>query len=198
MFEYVKKDKVIIVDCDGVLLDWGHMFHRWMYNNGYRIQEEDTYNMGKQYGIGDLDGINLIKQFNASAAIGYLPPYKDAVHYVKKLHEEHGFMFHVITSLTSDPWGKSARKANLRRIFGENVFEYINVLSLGEDKGPTLQENYQNTGCWFVDDLPSNVYGANDAGLTGVLMSHSHNEDCTDLDRVSNWKTLYEFICRFS
>ena len=46
---YVNKNKTILVDCDGVLLDWEYSFHTWMCRHNYKIIDngflikKDTY-----------------------------------------------------------------------------------------------------------------------------------------------------------
>ena len=43
------KEKVILVDCDGVLLDWGYSFNRWMDRHGYEEVCTDTYSIDVRY-----------------------------------------------------------------------------------------------------------------------------------------------------
>ena len=46
----------------------------------------------------------MVKQFNESAAIGFMIPLRDAQwYYVKLLHEKHRYRFVAITSLSLDP-----------------------------------------------------------------------------------------------
>ena len=33
------KEKVILVDCDGVLFDWEYAFDQWMKKHGYKVIE---------------------------------------------------------------------------------------------------------------------------------------------------------------
>jgi hypothetical protein len=88
------------------------------------------YNIGKRYGIEEDQGRKLIKIFNESAHIGFLPPLRDAMHYVKRLHEEHGYVFHCITSLTKDENAQELRRMNLRKLFGKTAFEKFIFLKL--------------------------------------------------------------------
>ena len=94
--------KTILVDADGVLLDWEFAFSVWMEEHGFvkRDGHQFEYDIGNRYGIDREQGFKLIKMFNESAAIGFLPPLRDAMYYVKRLHEEHGYVFHCITSLS--------------------------------------------------------------------------------------------------
>ena len=48
----------------------------------------------------------MTSQFNSSAAVGFLPPLRDAQHYMKLLAEKHGYKFVAVTSLHSDPYAQ--------------------------------------------------------------------------------------------
>ena len=98
------KNKIILTDADGVLLDWEYAFDVYLRTHGFNKVEGGNlkYDIGKRYGIDREQGKKLIKIFNESAHIGFLPPLRDAMYYVKRLHEEHGYVFHCITSLSND------------------------------------------------------------------------------------------------
>ena len=38
-------NKIILVDCDGVLLDWEHSFKLWMKEKGYEVKNDVEYSM---------------------------------------------------------------------------------------------------------------------------------------------------------
>ena len=99
------KESVILVDADGVLLNWEYAFEIWMSQHGFDLIPggELNYDMSVRYGISRLQIVKLIKMFNESAAIGFLPPLRDAMYYIEKLHKEHGYTFHCITSVSLDP-----------------------------------------------------------------------------------------------
>ena len=74
------------------------------------------------------------------------------MYYVKKLHEEHGYVFHAITSLSTNQHAINLRQRNLYKLFGETTFEKIVCLGTGEDKDVELLP-YKNSGCWWVEEL---------------------------------------------
>lgn len=191
------KDKVILVDCDGVLLDWEYAFDQWMKRHGYSVNSVGHYKMKDKYGIDGSEAKRLIRMFNESAQIRKLPPLRDAIHYVKRLHQEHGYIFHAITSLSNDQYAQHLRTKNLREMFGDSVFERYVYLDTGADKDSALAE-YNNTGCWWVEDKPENAVEGTRCGLESVLMHHEHNADfdTTNLNitRVRNWKEIYELV----
>lgn len=188
-------EKLILVDCDGVILDWVYTFDRWMKRNGYVKIRDDVYDLAEAYVIPKAESKKLVKAFNESANIGYLPPLRDAVKYIKKLHEEHGFVFHCITSLSLDPYAAKEREYNIKRVFGETAFEKIICLDTGADKDEALAE-YKDTGCLWVEDKVENAECGHNLGLNAVLMEHDHNCDYYhgDIPLVKNWKEIYEMM----
>ena len=64
-------DNKIILDCDGVLLDWAYAFDVWMLEQGYRRIPDTNkyYSQSLRYGITDEESNRQIKKFNESFAI---------------------------------------------------------------------------------------------------------------------------------
>ena len=189
--------KLILVDADGVLLNWEYAFAIWMEQHGHEKQpgSEFVYDIGERYGISRDQGRKLIKLFNESAAIGFLPPLRDAMYYVKRLHEEHGYVFHCITSLSTDVNAQRLREMNLAKLFGKTAFELIVCLETGADKNQAL-EPYRDSGCWWVEDKPENAEVGHELGLKSILMEHGHNMSHANeqIPVVKNWREIYAII----
>ena len=189
--------QLILVDADGVLLNWEYAFSIWMEQHGHEKQpgSEFEYDIGRRYNIDHPQGRKLIKIFNESAAIGFLPPLRDAMYWVKRLHEEHGYVFHCITSLSLDPSAGKLREMNLNKLFGPTAFERIVCLDTGADKHEALAE-YQDTGCWWVEDKPENAEVGHALGLRSILMEHGHNMSHANkqIPVVKNWREIYAII----
>ena len=189
-------NKIILADCDGVLLDWEYAFGIWMEQHGFQRQEggQFVYKIGDRYGISNNQGHKLIKMFNESAAIGFLPALRDATYYVKRLHEEHGYRFRVITSLSIDPNAGKLREMNLRKIFGDAI-ESVICLDTGADKDDALAP-YADTGLWWIEDKYTNFKTGLNLGLKSILVEHGHNmnEDTTSGFKVKTWKEVYNII----
>jgi hypothetical protein len=191
------KNKIILTDADGVLLDWEYSFDVWMSQHGFNKVDGGNlkYNIGKRYGIDNEQGRKLIKIFNESAFMGFLPPLRDAMYYVKRLHEEHGYVFHCITSLTKDTNAQELRKMNLRKLFGATAFEKFVFLDTGADKDEAL-EPYRDTGLWWIEDKIDNCQVGQELGLKSLLVEHGHNMEFEHpkIPRVKNWKEIYDRI----
>jgi hypothetical protein len=191
------KNKIILTDIDGVCLDWEYAFDVWMLQHGFNKQEgwQFKYDIGTRYGIDKDQAKKLIRIFNESASIGFLPPLRDAMFYVKRLHEEHGFVFHAITSLSKDENAQELRRMNLRKLFGATAFEKYVFLDTGADKDEAL-EPYRDTGYYWIEDKKGNCEVGYSIGLRSILMEHGHSLDFNNpnIPVVKNWKQVYDMI----
>jgi len=190
-------DRLILADCDGVLLDWEYAFNIWMQEHGFEEVPGSklSYEMDERYGIPKEQVRKLIRLFNESAAIGFLPALRDAMYYVKRLHEEHGYRFHCITSLSTDPNAVKLREQNLSKLFGKTAFERVVCLPTGADKNEALEE-YRDTGCYWIEDKPVNAEAGLAAGLRPLVIEHGHNLHYyhEHITLVKNWRDVYGIV----
>jgi len=185
-------DKVILTDADGVLLNWEYAFDCWMQDHGHKRIRNDVYDVHERYGIPKMEAKGLVKIFNECAAIGFLPPQRDAMHYVKKLHEQHGYVFVVITSLSLDPYAKKLRTRNLEKLFGTAIREVI-CLATGANKDEVL-EKYRDSGLFWIEDKVENAIVGKELGLESILVEHEHNMMVEGIPLAKNWKEIYNII----
>lgn len=188
------KHKIILTDCDGVVLDWIFAFDQWMARHDYKVVDHLAYSMEGKYGLTTKEAYRLCRMFNESAWIRKIPPLRDSIKYVKKLHQEHGYIFHAITSLSKDPYAQHLRTKNLRELFGDSVFDKYIYLDTAADKDEELVK-YANTGCWWIEDKPENADCGLKYGLNSILIDHEYNRDYTGkAHRVSNWHEIYKMV----
>ena len=133
------------------------------------------------------------KLFNESAAIGFLPPLRDSVYWVRRLNEEFGYRFICITSLSTDQNAQKLRKMNLEKYYG-HVFDDIICLDTGSDKHEAL-DKFVGTGYFWVEDKPENADVGFTRGLQSILLEHGHNmnHECP-YPIVKNWREIFEII----
>lgn len=190
-------NKVILTDCDGVLLDWNTAFTDWMKQRGFvPLHNADKhYDVSRKFGIQKAVGKQQVEIFNQSAWMGYLKAFRDSVYYVKLLHELHGYRFHVITSMHTDKYASRLREMNLKRLFGETVFERFTILGCGDDKDEALAE-YRGTNYFWIEDKPENAVAGTKQGLRSLLIEHDHNLDhwSGDTLTVRTWKEIYDIV----
>jgi len=187
--------KVILTDCDGVLVDWFYGFVKWMKHQGYEVKVENEYDIAIAYGIEKGHSKHLVRMFNESASMGYLTPLRDAIKYVKKLHEEKGYVFHCITSLSLEENAYKLRKQNLEALFGKTAFEKLVCLDTGADKDEALEE-YRDSGCVWLEDKVENAELGVEMGLQSVLIEHGYNSDYdnVNIQKVSKWKEIFDIL----
>ena len=189
-------NKIILTDADGVLLDWEWAFSVWMQERGYTLTagNKKSYYLHHHYNeLEEKDSKKVIKTFNESAAIGFLPALRDSVYYVKLLHEKHGYQFRVITSLSLDKNAQKLRGKNLRKFFG-NAIESVICLDTGADKDSALSP-YKDSGLWWIEDKPANADVGHAMGLKCSLIEHGHNmHHACDYPVAKNWHEIYKLV----
>ena len=195
--KYKNRKKLILTDADGVCLDWEWAFNVYMQEHGFEEIEGSklNYDMSIRYGIPREQVVKLIRIFNESAAIGFLPAQRDAMYYIKKLHEKHGYVFHCITSLSLNPNAQRLREMNIHKMFGPTAFERIVCLDTGAHKDDALEE-YEGTGLVWLEDKVENAEAGYKYGLNPLLMVHGHNMHHyhPGITPVKNWQEIYKYI----
>ncbi len=186
-------ERIILTDVDGVLLNWGYAFKVWMEERGHELQDAEVYKVDEMFQLERAYSKKLVRHFNESAAIGFLPPLRDAIHYVRKLHEEHGYVFHAITSLSLDPHAARLREENLKKLFGETAFAKVVCLDTGADKDEAL-EPYRDSNFVWIEDKVENAEVGDKLGLDSILIEHGYNMDNKDFPLMKNWKEVYNYL----
>lgn len=186
--------KKILTDCDGVILDWENAFHDWMRERGYNRVKQNTYDLSVAYDLHRENKHDVVSEFNNSSRIGWLEPFRDAKQMIKNLNQQ-GYVFHVITSLSLDPYSKKLRQHNLNSVFGAECFCELTCLDTGADKHTAL-EPYRDSGLFWIEDKKENSVLGAEMGLRSILIDHSHNRDLDDkrITRVNNWKQIHDLI----
>lgn len=187
-------DKRIILDCDGVLLDWAYAFDVWMVEHGYsKISNTNQYyDQTRRYGISHVEAVSQIKKFNESGCVGFIPAFRDSVEYVTKLSEL-GWKFEVISCLDKDKYAQKLRQKNLLHLFGD-VFDFIDcALDFTVGKEQYLLDRYKGKNYYWIEDSVDHAESGKRVGLNSIVMDHPYNKEW-DGPRVKNWKEIYQII----
>lgn len=188
-------DKIVLTDCDGVLLDWESKFKIWVQRQGYQYKPDSHvfYDIGQQLGITKQAGSDLIERFNCGSDFEHLEPWRDSVEVVRRLHGQ-GWKFIVITTAGLHPWTWGLRRSNLDRVFGPGVIDELHVLPLHGDKGVKLKD-FENSNLLWVEDKPSNAELGFKYGLRPLLMNTDHNRNTNvNVQRVNNWLEIERIL----
>lgn len=189
--------KTIVTDVDGVILDWETAFHNWMMDEGHQAVSgtEHEWGMHRRFNIERSTATNMVRQFNESAAIGFLKPHKDAVKYINQLAEE-GYRFVMLTAFGKDKYAKELRRMNLENLLGQDVDFDLICVDVAERKDKVLGELAEEyTGSYWIEDNPRNAKDGGDVGFMPILMDHPYNRNYEGpIPRVNNWQEIYEII----
>jgi FMN phosphatase YigB (HAD superfamily) len=186
------QEKLILTDCDGVLLDWEKHFHRWMKAKGYKRATLDAvYHQEEQYGLSTSKAKKLVDEFMTSAWMIAFPPLADAQQGVARLADA-GYRFHAITAIDYDPYVRDLRLQNLEGLFGK-VFVDLTCSGVHNSKYEALtQDQFQGRDLPWIEDKAENAVLGADLGMSSYLISHPYNMDCNDerVVRVNSWDAL--------
>lgn len=195
-------DRLILTDVDGVLLHWEEHFHAYMKSQGhqraYGVERTSSYWKEREYpDLSQTEARKAVYQYNTSAWMLGLPPYKDARQGVARLSDA-GYRFVAITAMGLDPYAKQAREINLERMFGYDVFEDVITTDMYDpDSKREWLEHYHKPGRIWLEDKPSNAEMGAEMGLRTFLMLHPHNENYEPINKiesVSSWVQLCDII----
>lgn len=187
-------NKTILIDCDGVLLDWVSGFVAWMSSKGYQAYDEHfgDYGLHKWFKVSEEEIHELVARFNESSAIGFLSPIKGAVDYVHMLYRD-GYRFRVITSMTDNPYSHALRDINLGNLFGP-IFDKIEFLPLRACKKEELQRQRDLFGPYvktiWIDDHIYNAEVGEELGFETIVFGQLHNKEWPG-KRATSWGDLY-------
>lgn len=193
-------NKLILIDIDGVVLDWKNSFLQFMAlesivevdNTKYKVTEWMQERHGKE--ISEEQGKFLVEYFNRSAWIAFLEPLRDSVEVITALKAK-GYEFKAITSLHTDKPAQALRKMNLQDVFGEGTISDITFLPTGADKDEALAK-YKGSGAWWVEDKVENALAGKQVGLNPIIIEHEYNKGVfTDgIPTAKFWSTVYKII----
>lgn len=192
------EEKIILTDCDGCVLDWEFAFSQWMEMRGHQLCKKNQYYIDEAYGISSEEAHDLVRTFNESAAIGFLPPLRDSQEYISKLRSLYNYKFVCITSLSDDRYAKILRERNLAKLFGSNTFKNVICLPCGSDKDEALEiaaEKYPNA--YWIEDKITNAETGERYGLKSRLVEHGHNMHYDGpIKVIRSWKEIYQEIVK--
>ncbi len=193
------RDKHILTDADGCILNWNDAFCTFMEEQGHPMVPDkiDNYSISVRHGIPNEDAVKLIREFNEGPYMATLEPLVDSIEYVKKLHAA-GFKFTVITSLSDNPQARAYRTANLTKLFGD-VFEEIICLKMGANKTEALGR-WKNSNLYWIEDHPSQAEAGHNNGLKPILIRHPYNAEYHNNDQFhivpleNAWRDIYNVV----
>jgi beta-phosphoglucomutase-like phosphatase (HAD superfamily) len=189
-----QSSRIILVDCDGVLVNWNDGFHTWITAQGYTQKNNHDYGIAQRYGIDESLAYSLVGAFNHSDRIAELDPLPHAVSVVRELHFRHRFDFVVISSLSDDPIAGVRRRDNLYKHFGVEPWLHIKCIGCGEPKDSEL-ERFEGSNCFWIEDNAENAALGLKYGLRPLILDAPYNQHANEeIPRLHNWVQLWNHI----
>lgn len=185
--------KLILTDVDGVLVTWVNGFDSLMLKYGYQRKVYDEYNLSKAFGVSSDIIDKVAEEYVVSDAISKLPPIKNSVDIVRKLHETHGYVFHFVTAISGHPRAHEQRLLNLQELYGDSAIHDLHCVYTNIEKKDIL-EQYRNSGYLWVEDHAENYELGLELGLNSILMDQPWNQDYKEKPgtRVYTWDQIAE------
>lgn len=186
--------KIILLDCDDVLLDWIGGFRKYMTVILGRpiIGTPDSWNMGEWLGIPDDEVMYHIKAHNSGPCFGMLEPVAGAVEAIEALAET--AELHVITSCDSSEAVHNMRLANLQEFFPP-VFSSLTCLDLGHPKTEALSKYKGESDVVWVEDNLKNAMMGVELGFRTYMRRTAHNtpqeaDSARSITWFTNWSEI--------
>ena len=191
------KNKSILTDCDGVLLNWCTAFHDWMNGFGLFIKDDKEYSMAKAYGISEEDAEKYLNLACCSEMMKRLRPFSEEDVGVIQDFVKKGWRISVLTATIDHPVIHNYRKENLINVFGENVFDQIICSDFSGKKIKHLKDLKSEYSYW-VEDKVTNYKDGKSLGYKSFLMHRPWNKHLIKKSKyvVNNWKEIYDILMK--
>lgn len=185
--------RLILVDIDGVVLDWMSEFKRFMIKEGYAPLKKlpERYDCTDWFGLPYVELHPLMTKFNNSEEFKHIPLVNDALFFMKKLNATHDFV--AITACGEDR--HADRMENLNNLFGYGFFQTVHCMN-HQDSKQYLLSKYKPS-FWIEDNLKNAELGIL-SGHIPILLKTPYNqmESQTPLIRVNCWEQIYNVIAQ--
>lgn len=182
----------ILVDCDGVLLNWESTFDEYVSRKyGVRMVDSSAYYLTSRYAIDDQLADVMTKDFNQSEEFANLPALPGAIEAICDLYSR-GAEIICVTSTVAGSLTGELRLRNLSMHFGKAISK-THLLNVDQCKRGVLSR-WTNTGFIWVEDLPRNALVGKELGLRSILVDAPYNRGDYDLLRVSgdrHWDQIH-------
>ena len=190
--------KTILVDVDGVLVSWLTNLPFFMQENNICKKQilmcidSEWLTPSEMFDVdSDEEGMELIKLYNRSKFIKYLPAYSDALKYVNVLMQKYNFV--AISALGTTAECYSNRYYNLKSQFPE--FGEVMLCDVGADKTDLIKQACEKYDVLFyVDDREKHCEEAMFSLPTDKIIRMRRNSTNFSKFQIANdWKAVYDY-----
>ena len=185
----------VLLDCDGVLLDWDLGIQQYAQTQQPHVWDGDhmddhAYDIASRLNITPEAAQELIWNFHHSKAYTQLPPMPGAVKAVKELHKFCNLV--IITACGTQDQIVKSRKHNLSLVFGD-VFTHIHCTDDFSEKAQYLQR--YDPGYWVEDHARNAAMGCMYGHQCFLIDApHNQNQSSPGVQRVASVAEAAEII----
>lgn len=186
-------EKQILLDADGVLLNWNAGFNAWAKERGYVEVDTTDYDMAKRYRMPVETIVALIEEYNRSAAVSFLFPMPGSVLIVGKLREL-GYEPVCISSFGGDTYSQIQRQRLLYDYFRIDP-RNCHLLPTNGDKREVLSR-WKDSHLPWVEDKLSNALLGKELGLDSILLRSDHTRDyvSNEIFVADSWYKIHDYL----
>lgn len=178
MRQAIKNPSIMLLDVDGVILDYPTAFVEWcIKRRGMKINPQyfnKTYRMSAWFDPAPNDFSELIYDFNETVYAGDLNPYLNVAKTLSAINEKTGMRFVFATKFGTCSLLKRSRIENVTRYVDRRIIEDFLFVDVWESKKPIL-EPWRNSGATFIEDSIDNAIEARDMGLDVKIFHQEYN-----------------------
>lgn len=183
----MSKQKVIVFDCDEILLDHLGGLRDWLKKKYGIITKSDypsEYDLTEWMGVNDQSEVRkYLEEFNQkSYEFGLLKPINESVpNYLSALrYTLPDAKFAVVTKSGTIGHGDVLRRVNIENVF-PNIFDEVHIVEMYESKRGVLHklQTKYDVVC-LVDDYIANIETAVSMGIHGIMLECHHNKEFKD------------------
>jgi beta-phosphoglucomutase-like phosphatase (HAD superfamily) len=185
-------ERTLILDIDGVVLDFVTGLHDWAVSVGHRPglapAHETEYDMsGMLPGLCGDERRRTMVEYIASPAFGRVPGVEGAREAIERIRREaDGLTVVAVTACGDDADVRRARRRNL----ADYAIDEVRFLPYGCEKTEALLAFAP--GSVFVDDVALNVEAGLRAGHRSLLYDRPYNRRDAGFERVFGWDGVVE------
>ncbi|WNV47465.1 hypothetical protein ENKO_362 [Klebsiella phage fENko-Kae01] len=196
------KQKVVVFDCDEILLDHLGGLREYVKDHFDIVTKTEyptEYCLEEWLGLDAVQVQEVIKQFNQTAyEFGLLKPLEGAQSLLCALrHTYPDVVFAVLTKSGTFGHGEVLRHVNIHNVY-PNIFDEIHIVEMYESKRGVLSKlKQQYDVVCLVDDYIMNIETALALEIPGIMLKRPHNEKYkvrTDFTFVENWAGIIHSV----
>lgn len=169
----------IILDVDGVLLDWCQGFRKF-HESIHDFTSECPDNWDLKSWVNHDDVYSLVKEFNKSPMFGKL----NKINNVDLIHQNKYKIIALSSCVVPGHYEfqYKERVENLNTLFPNSIHDVV-LLELNESKKDVISK-YPIENTIFIDDGEKNIREISNLGYKSYLYKQSHNQHVTDLNMI--------------